>query len=71
MGAIILDQAEIGEEVLIAAGTLVPARLVVPSGSLVRGHPGRIVRPLSPQERQDARLSAAHYVELAGRYRTG
>jgi carbonic anhydrase/acetyltransferase-like protein (isoleucine patch superfamily) len=71
MGAIILDQAEIGEEVLVAAGTLVPPRLVAPPGSLVRGHPGRVVRPLSSEERQEARLSAVHYVELAGRYRSG
>ena len=63
------SNAEIGEEVLIAAGTLVPPRMVVPAGSLVRGHPGRVVRPLTAEERARGRLSAAHYVELARAYR--
>jgi carbonic anhydrase/acetyltransferase-like protein (isoleucine patch superfamily) len=68
MGSIILDNAEIGEEVLIAAGTLIPPRMVVPAGWLVRGHPGKPVRPLSPEQRAQGRLSAAHYVELARAY---
>ena len=69
MGSIVLDNAEIGDEVLIAAGCLVPPRMVVPDGSLVRGHPAKIVRPLSPEERARGRVSAAHYVELARAYR--
>jgi carbonic anhydrase/acetyltransferase-like protein (isoleucine patch superfamily) len=68
MGAIILDNAEIGEEVLIAAGTLVPPRMVVPDGSMVRGHPGKVIRELSPAERAGGRASAAHYIELARAY---
>jgi carbonic anhydrase/acetyltransferase-like protein (isoleucine patch superfamily) len=68
MGSVILDNAEIGEEVLIAAGTLIPPRMVVAAGCLVRGHPGKVVRPLSWEERAQGRLSAAHYVQLARAY---
>jgi carbonic anhydrase/acetyltransferase-like protein (isoleucine patch superfamily) len=69
MGSVVLDNAEIGDEVLIAALSLVPPRMVVPAGSLVRGHPAKIIRSLSPEERARGRLSAAHYVELAKAYR--
>jgi carbonic anhydrase/acetyltransferase-like protein (isoleucine patch superfamily) len=71
MGSIILDQAEIGEEALVAAGTLVPPGMVVPAGVMVRGHPAKVIRPLTPEERARARQSAAHYVELGRAYGWG
>ena len=70
MGAIVLDNAEIGEEVLVAAGALVPPGMKVPSGSMVRGSPGKVVRELTTEERAGGRLSAEHYVELARAYRS-
>lgn len=65
MGAILLDLAEIGTESLVAAGSVVPPRMVVPPYSMVRGQPGRVVRELGEQERLEGRRGAAHYVELA------
>jgi gamma-carbonic anhydrase len=65
MGAILLDNAVIGTESLVAAGSLVPPRMVVPPRSMVRGQPGKVVRELSDEERQEGRRGAAHYVELA------
>jgi carbonic anhydrase/acetyltransferase-like protein (isoleucine patch superfamily) len=35
------------------------------------GSPGKIVRPVTPQEMQMLTLQAAHYVENARRYRKG
>jgi len=68
MGSVLLDNAEIGEESLIAAGSLVSPRTIVPAGSLLRGSPGRVVRPATEDERMMGQLGAAHYVENAKRY---
>ena len=69
MGSIVLDNAIIGEGSLIAAGTLIPPRFVVPPGSLVRGNPGKVIRPVSAEEAQMGLLGATHYVVGARRFR--
>lgn len=69
MGAIVLDDTEIGSESLIGAGCLVPERQKIPEGSLVIGVPGKVVRQLTPAERQAVRESAHHYVEYAREYK--
>jgi gamma-carbonic anhydrase len=69
MGAIILDGARIGPRCVIAAGALVTKGMVVPEGSLVMGSPGRIVRALTPEERQANARLALKYVEISRRYR--
>src|SRR6185295_11785598 len=69
MGSVVLDNAEIGAECLVAAGTVITPRTVVPPRSLVRGQPGKVIRPLEDHEWQQGRLSALHYMELAKEYR--
>lgn len=71
MGSVVLDGAVVGEEAMVAAGALVPPGLVVPPRVLVRGVPGRVARPLTGSEVARLEWSAAHYVELHRRYRTG
>jgi phenylacetic acid degradation protein len=44
MNAVILDDAQIGAECLIAALTLVKSDMVAPPRSLIAGNPGRIVK---------------------------
>jgi len=68
MGAIVLDGAEVGEECLVGAGSLVTPGSKIPARHLVLGRPAKPVRPLRADELQTLRLSAAEYVELAGRY---
>jgi gamma-carbonic anhydrase len=68
MGAVVMDNADIGEESLIAAGCVVSPRTIVPAGSLVRGIPGKVIRPANEEERLMGQLGAAHYVENAKRY---
>ncbi len=65
MGSIILDNATLGSEVLVAAGALIPPKMVVPDGALVMGSPARVVRTLTGDERAQGRRSAAHYLEYA------
>jgi carbonic anhydrase/acetyltransferase-like protein (isoleucine patch superfamily) len=50
MGAILMDNVEIGSNCLIAAGTLLSPGKVIPEGSVVMGSPGRIVREVGPRE---------------------
>jgi carbonic anhydrase/acetyltransferase-like protein (isoleucine patch superfamily) len=71
MGAVVLGQTVIGRDCLIAAGAVVPPGLVVPDGSAVMGVPGKITRPVKPEEREYMRRLQKHYVELAERYVRG
>jgi carbonic anhydrase/acetyltransferase-like protein (isoleucine patch superfamily) len=50
MGAILLNGASIGEDSIVAAGTLITEETKVPARSLVMGSPGRVKRPLTPTE---------------------
>jgi gamma-carbonic anhydrase len=69
MGAIILDGAEIGSDSIIGAQTLVTKGTKIPSGSLVVGSPGKVVRPLRPEEIAGLPRLAAKYVAVAAAYR--
>ena len=71
MGAILLDGVEIGEECLVAAGTLVPPGFKAPPRSLVMGFPAKVVRPLRPDEIPSGRRGAANYVGYAKAYQEG
>ncbi len=71
MGATVLGRTRIGRGCLVAAGAVVPPGLVVPDGMCVMGVPGRIVRPVKPQEVEYARWLSGHYVRLAERYVAG
>lgn len=69
MGAIVLDEAEIGEEALVAAGTIVTPRTKVPAGSLIMGNPGKVVRLLSEDEKLQYKKIATRYLGVADSYR--
>lgn len=68
MGARVLDEAVIEDEVFVAAGSLVAPGKRLVSGHLYRGSPATQARPLSAQEIEQLRYSAAHYVRLKNRY---
>lgn len=63
MGATILDGAEIGEECIIGANTLVSAGKKIPPRSLVIGSPGKVVRELSEADLHLIQLSIDTYIE--------
>jgi gamma-carbonic anhydrase len=69
MGAIVLDGAVVGAESLVGAGALVTPGMRVRPRSLVLGSPARVLRPLTDEELERIRSSAANYVEYARRYR--
>ena len=65
MGAIILDNAKIGEGSLIAAGALVPPDKIIPPKSLVVGVPAQIKRQVTQDELNMILASAEHYYRLS------
>jgi carbonic anhydrase/acetyltransferase-like protein (isoleucine patch superfamily) len=71
MGATVLGRSVIGRRCLIAAGAVVPPDLVVPDEMAVMGVPGRIVRPVKPEEFEYMKWLPGHYVELAHKFLRG
>lgn len=71
MGATVLSRSVIGKGCLIAAGAVVPPDLVVPDGMVVMGVPGKIIRPVKPEELEYMCWLRGHYVELAEKYVRG
>ena len=71
MGAIVMNGAKIGDNSMIGAGALVPEGREIPPGSLVIGMPGKVVRPLTPDQIAGLQRAGAHYVENARRFAKG
>ena len=68
MGAIVMDDAVIEDEVIIGAGSLVPPGKTLASGYLYVGSPVKQARPLTDTERSFLKLSAENYVILKNEY---
>ncbi len=62
MGAILLNGVEVGEDSIVAAGTLLPEDTRVPPRSLVMGSPGKVRRALTDAEVASIRDYAERYV---------
>ena len=62
MGAIVLNGAEIAEDSIVAAGTLVPEGKKFPARSLLMGQPAALRRQLTDQEVASIRDYAERYV---------
>lgn len=69
MGSTILDHAEIGEECIIGANTLIPPGKKIPPRSLVVGSPGKVVRELNEKDFELIQLSIDSYVQKGYDYR--
>jgi carbonic anhydrase/acetyltransferase-like protein (isoleucine patch superfamily) len=67
--SVILNGAKVGRNCLIGANALVTEGKEIPDGSLVMGSPGKVVRPLSPEEVRFVSTAYDHYVEKFRRYR--
>lgn len=63
MGAIILDGAIVESKSMVAAGTVVKPGFIVPTGKLVGGVPGKVLRDLTKEEIKDFEASAQRYVD--------
>ena len=61
IGAIVLDGAVVEEKSFVAAGSVIRPGFVVPSGKMVAGVPGKVIRDLSQAELDDFEASAERY----------
>ena len=68
MGAIVMDNAIVEDDVIIGGGSLVPPNKRLESGYLYVGSPAKQARPLTEQERAFLTLSADNYVQLKDEY---
>ena len=64
MGAIVLNNVQIGEGSVIAAGTVVPEHTVIPPNSLCMGIPATVRRKATEKDRDRILRGAASYVRL-------
>jgi carbonic anhydrase/acetyltransferase-like protein (isoleucine patch superfamily) len=67
--AIVMNGAVIGNGCLVGAGALITERKVFADGSLIIGAPAKVVRQLSPEERENLLKVAANYAERGAFYR--
>ena len=68
MNAVILQEAEVGRECLLAAGTVVLEKARIPDRSVVAGVPGKVKKQLDGSAAGWVRRSGKHYVELSREY---
>ncbi|MFL0811248.1 MAG: gamma carbonic anhydrase family protein [Agarilytica sp.] len=68
IGSTVLDGAVVEDEVVIAAGTLVPPGKTLKSGFLYVGSPAKQARPLKESERNFFTYTTSNYVKLKDQY---
>lgn len=71
MSATIMDGAELGDKLIIGAGSLVPTGKKLEGGYLYVGSPVKQVRALKDKEFEFLEYSAKHYAKLKDRHMTG
>ena len=69
IGAKILDDAHVKSFSLVAAGSVVKEKFVVPEGVLVAGVPAKIVRDLKPEEIERIKQNAKNYLFYCQQYK--
>ncbi len=68
IGAVILNNARVGEGSIIAAGAVIPEQMVIPPRSLVAGVPGKIRRTLGEADRRLILGYANNYLDYVRVY---
>jgi carbonic anhydrase/acetyltransferase-like protein (isoleucine patch superfamily) len=68
IGAVVLNDARIGEGSIIAAGAVIPEHTVIPPNSLVAGVPGKVRRTLGDADREMILKYAQNYLDYTKIY---
>src|SRR3990172_2643029 len=71
MGAILLDDCEIGSRCVIAAGTVLSPKTLVPERSVVIGVPGKVVRQVTDRDLKVIDHVVRSYLELGRLHAAG
>ena len=67
--AVVLNNARIGRNCIVGAGSVVTEGKEFPDNSLIVGSPAKVVRTLDAEQVEGLKRSAQHYVENGARYR--
>src|SRR5215469_3254627 len=68
IGAVILNNARIGEGSIIAAGAVIPEQTIIPPNSLVAGVPGKVKRTIGEEDRKMILMHAHNYLDYTAIY---
>jgi carbonic anhydrase/acetyltransferase-like protein (isoleucine patch superfamily) len=68
--AVVLNAAVIGQGCLVGAGAIITERKVFAEGTLILGAPAKVVRELTPEERESLLKIAANYAARGAFYRS-
>lgn len=68
IGAIVLDNCEIGNYSILAAGSVLPSGKKIPDGMLAMGIPAKIIREITDEERRMIEETPRKYYELSKEY---
>jgi carbonic anhydrase/acetyltransferase-like protein (isoleucine patch superfamily) len=71
MGALVLNNAQVGQGSIVAAGAVVPEQAVIPPGSVCMGVPARVSRSVTDEETQRIDRGADAYARLKDVYLAG
>ncbi|MBU4276613.1 MAG: gamma carbonic anhydrase family protein [Proteobacteria bacterium] len=62
MGAVVLDRSQVGDGAIVAAGAVVPPGMIVPPDTMVAGIPAKVIRPVTPEQRQATVATMERYL---------
>jgi carbonic anhydrase/acetyltransferase-like protein (isoleucine patch superfamily) len=68
IGAVILNNARVGQGSIIAAGAVIPEQTVIPPNSLVAGVPGKVKKTLGDEDRKMILKYAQNYLDYTAIY---
>ncbi len=71
IGAIVLDDCEIGEYCVIAAGSVLPPGTIVPARSVIMGVPGKVVREVNSKDLERIDHVVRSYIRLGAEHAAG
>lgn len=71
MGAIVMNDVEIGENSIVGAGALLTQHQKIPPNSVVMGAPGKVVRAVTEKELAHIANNAKHYAEMSAEHIAG
>jgi carbonic anhydrase/acetyltransferase-like protein (isoleucine patch superfamily) len=69
MGAKVLDDSEVSSFSIVAAGSVVKEKFIVPERTLVAGVPAKVVRELKEEEVERIKQNAKNYLFYCSEYR--
>ena len=70
IGSVVLDDARVGAQSLVAAGSLISPGTIIPARSLVMGIPARVQRPLTDEEVIGLDAFWKNYVDYVPKYKS-